>query len=107
LRKARRRSDILLPSRKPYFPMAFSRPLLSARGDGMMFVRQSVMRIRLRQDNFHFRHRNHRQVADEKQEEREKDPEGADKRPDIDPGRDEEPPRRREKVAMQSADDDD
>ena len=55
-----------------------------------------VMRISFRQNDFHFRHRDHRQEAHEEQEEREEDAERADERPDIDPGRDKIIPRKTE-----------
>src|ERR1700738_5689946 len=73
----------------------------------MMFLRRTVMRIRLRQHDLHFRHRDHRQVANEKEEEREKNSERADERPDIDPGRVKHSPGGRQEIAMQPADDND
>src|SRR3954471_23611740 len=88
--------------------MAFSfRPLPSAGRDDMMLLRRGVVRVRFRQDNFYLRHRDHRQIANEEEKEREEDAEGADERPNIDPGGNEQAPRRREKVTVQSADDND
>ena len=72
-----------------------------------MTTRRHVMRISFRQDNFHFRHRNHRQEPNEKKEERQENAESAGERPDIDPGRVEHAPRRRDEVAVQTAHDDD
>ena len=51
-----------------------------------------VMRVRFRQNDFHFRHRDHRQEANEEEEEREENSEGADEGPDVDPGRNEQAP---------------
>src|SRR5436190_20908413 len=73
----------------------------------MMFLRGGMMRVSFRQDNFHFRHRDHGCEANEEEKERSENPEGAGKGPDIHPGREEEPPRRGKKIAMQSADDND
>src|SRR3954451_6377562 len=102
------RSGIPRPFRKPYFQTAFSfGALLSAGGDDMVFLRRSVMWVRLRQNNFYFRHRDHRQVADEEKEERQENAEGADERPDIDPGRVKHSPGGREEIAVEATDDDD
>src|SRR6202022_3732757 len=48
-----------------------------------------------------------RQKANEKQEQRRENPEGADECPDVDPGRNKQAPRGRNEITMQSADDDD
>src|SRR4029077_9575945 len=63
--------------------------------------------VRFRQNGFHFAHRDQRQEANEKEEKGEENSVGADKGPDVDPGRNEQAPRARQKIAMQSADDDD
>ena len=55
----------------------------------MMPTRRSGMDIRFGKNDLHFRHRDHRQEPDEKQEEGSENPKGAYERPDIDPGRDE------------------
>src|SRR4051812_37036642 len=101
------RSEIPRPFRKPGFQMAFSIALLPTSRDRMMLFGRGVMRISFRYDDFHFRHGDHRQEPNEEEEERSEDSKRADECPDIDPGWNEQTPRRREKVAMQSADDDD
>src|SRR5437762_10376747 len=63
--------------------------------------------VRLRQNDFHFAHRDHWQEANEEEEEREENSMGADEGPDVDPCRNEQAPRAWQKIAMQSADDDD
>src|SRR5436305_5966347 len=73
----------------------------------MMSVGQMRVRIGLRQNDFHLRHRDHRQEPNEQQEQRSEDAESADKSPNVDPGWNEQSPRRWQEVAMQSADDDD
>src|SRR5437879_1658804 len=73
----------------------------------MMSVRRMRVHVRFRQNDFHFRHRDHRQEPDEQQEERRENPERADERPDVDPGWNKNTPRGRNEIAMQSADDDD
>src|SRR5262249_34539624 len=60
-----------------------------------------------RQDDLYLRHRDHWREPDEEKEERSEDSEGPNKRPDVDPGREKESPSRRQKIAMQTADDDD
>src|SRR5437868_5361871 len=98
-----RRWGIPPPSRKPCARTAFSCPLLSTGGDRVMLGRPGIMGISFWNDDFDFAHRDHGQKPNEHQEERGKNSEGADKRPDIDPGGMEQSPGRREKVAMQSA----
>src|SRR5438876_8536981 len=73
----------------------------------MMAVRRVRMRVRFRENDLHFRHRDHRQEPDEQQEERRENPERADERPDIDPGWNKNTPGGRNEIAMQAADDDD
>src|SRR6266513_933349 len=73
----------------------------------MMFFRGGVMRIRFRQNDLHFRHRDHGRETDEKKKERSEDSEGADEGPDVDPGRREKPPGRGKKITVQTADDND
>src|SRR2546421_5630232 len=73
----------------------------------MMFLRRGVMRIRFRQYDLHFRHRDHRQVANEHEEKRKENSKRADERPYIDPGRVKHSPGGRQEVAVQPADDDD
>src|SRR6266446_8252771 len=73
----------------------------------MMSVRRRGVGVRFRQNDFHFRHRDHRQEPDEEKEQRSENPEGADERPDVDPGWNKNTPRRWNKIAMQSANDDD
>src|SRR3954464_14398512 len=70
-------------------------------------ARTVVMRIGFRQDNLDLAHRDHGEEPDEEQKERSKDPEGSDKRPNIHPSGGEKSPRRRKKVAVQAADNDD
>src|SRR5947207_2891431 len=65
------------------------------------------MRISFRQHDFHFAHRDHREEANEEQEKRSEDAERADERPDIDPGGNEQAPRAGQKIAVQSAHDND
>src|SRR5262249_20676476 len=60
-----------------------------------------------RQDDFHFRHRDHWQKANEQEEQRGENPERADKGPDVHPGWNEQSPRRWKEITMQPADDDD
>src|SRR2546423_15511363 len=64
------------------------------------------MRISLRQNDFHFRHRDHWEETDEDQEERSENSERADKRPNVDPRWNEQSPRGGNEIAMQSANDD-
>src|SRR6476661_7908897 len=64
-----------------------------------------AVHVRFRQNGFHFTHRDQRQEANE--EEGEENSVGADKGPDVDPCRNEQAPGAREKITMQSADDDD
>src|SRR5437016_2550119 len=64
------------------------------------------MRVRFRDNDFYFRHRDHRQKTDEEEKERSENAQRADERPDVDPGRDKQAPGRRQEVAVQSADDD-
>src|SRR5689334_19034471 len=73
----------------------------------MMSVRRMRVRVRFRQNDFHFRHRDHRKEADKQQEQRSENSERADERPDVDPGWGEQSPRRWKEVAVQSANDDD
>src|SRR6266699_5091151 len=47
---------------------------------------------RFRQNDFHFTHRDHWQEANKEEEEREENSVGADKGPDVDPGRNEQAP---------------
>src|SRR4030095_14288344 len=87
LRKARRRSNTPLPWHKPCdrTESLSSRALLSAWGDQFNFWRLTVMRVRLGCGRLHFRHRNHWEKPDEEQEQRSKNSNRADVRPDIDP----------------------
>src|SRR5438309_546900 len=62
--------------------------------------------VRFRQSSLHFAHRDHRQEANEEQEKRKENSVGADKGPDVHPSGDEQAPRARQKITMQSADDD-
>src|SRR5882724_5036415 len=73
----------------------------------MMISCRSIMRIRFWQRDLHFRHGNHRQEANEKQEKRSENPERTGERPDIHPSRIKHSPGRGQEIAMQSADDDD
>src|SRR5689334_23113078 len=72
-----------------------------------MFFRRRVMRVSLRENNFHLRHGDHRCESNEEKEERSENAERPNESPNIDPGREEESPGRRQEVAVQSADDDD
>src|SRR5207253_8014938 len=81
---------------------AFSCVLLFRDADRIMPVH-----VRLRQNDFHFAHRDHWQEANEEEEEREENSMGADEGPDVDPGRNEQSPRAWQKITVQSADDDD
>src|SRR5437762_8083270 len=65
------------------------------------------MRVCLRHGSFHFRHRDHRQKTNKYEKERSKNSERADVCPDVHPSREKQTPRGREKVAMQSAYNDD
>ncbi len=65
------------------------------------------MWVCLRHGSLHFRHRNHRQEADEDQKERSENSERANVCPDVHPSRNKQTPRRGEKVAVQSANNDD
>src|SRR3954470_6601459 len=82
-------------------------PLFTSCGHYEMLLRRRVMRVGFRQDDLHFRHRDHWQVANEKEKKRKKNPERADERPDIDPGRVEHSPGGRKEIAVQATDDDD
>src|SRR6476660_3668576 len=66
-----------------------------------------AVHVRFRQNGFHFTHRDQRQEANEEEEEGEENSVGADKGPDVDPCRNEQAPGAREKITMQSTDDDD
>src|SRR5947208_10665146 len=65
----------------------FSCVLLFRDADWMM-----SMHVRFRQNDFHFAHRDHRQEANEEEEEGEENSVGANKGPDVDPGRNEQAP---------------
>src|SRR5262245_56437889 len=73
----------------------------------MMFVGRGVMRISFRKDDFYLRHSDHRRESDKEEEERSENAEGPNESPNVDPGREEESPRRWQEVAVQSANDDD
>ena len=68
---------------------------------------RSVMRIRFRQNDLNFGHRDHGQEANEQKEERKENSVRPDECPDIHPRRVKHAPGRREKITMQAADDDD
>src|ERR1700730_19151218 len=99
------RWDIQRPCRKLCARTASSCELLSTNRDRVMFG--AMMRISFGQDKIHFRHRDHRQITNEEKKQRSENAERADKRPDVDPRRNKQSPRGRQKVAVQSADDDD
>src|SRR6266511_3270120 len=65
------------------------------------------MWVCLRHGSLHYRHRNHRQEADEDQKERSENSERANVCPYVHPRRNKQAPRRGEKVAVQSANNDD
>src|SRR5258706_7515333 len=67
---------------------------------------QDVMRIGLRRHAFHFGNGNHRQKSQEQQETREKQPESSDVSADIDNRWMIISPIRREKITVQTDDDD-
>src|SRR6266404_1400453 len=73
----------------------------------MMFFGRGVMRVSFRQNDLHFRHRDHGREADEKEKERSENSEGANEGPDVDPGGMKEAPRGGEKITVQAADDND
>src|SRR5438045_6870833 len=73
----------------------------------MMSVRRMRVHVRFRQNDFHFRHRDHRQEPDEQQKQRGENSERANERPDIDPGWNKNTPRGRDEIAMESTDNDD
>src|SRR6266581_3596137 len=73
----------------------------------MLSIGRGVMHVSLRHGGLHFRHRDHRQKTDEQQKERSENPERPDVGPDINPSRVKHSPRGGNKVAVQSADDDD
>src|SRR6476620_11391129 len=73
----------------------------------MMFLWRGAMRVRLRQNDLHLRHRDHGRETDEKKKERSENSESADKGPDINPGGVEETPRGGKKIAVQAANDND
>src|SRR5450759_2198822 len=97
-----------VPQGRSYrWDMAFSCALLSISRVEMMFRGRCVVHVRFRQNDLYFRHRDHRQKTNEKQEERSENPERADERPDIHPSRIKHSPGRGQEIAMQSADDND
>src|SRR5262245_14060910 len=100
------RSGIPLPFHKLYCRKVFS-TLPPSRGLDRLMSVGTIVRISLGKHDLHFRHGNHRQVANEKQKERSKNSQRADKRPDINPRRKKQSPGRGQKITVQTAHDND
>src|SRR2546421_6422875 len=99
-------SDIPPPLRKLRGRKEFSCSLHSSGLNRMMSVRRMRVGVCFRQNDFHFRHRNHWQEPDEQEKQGSENSERANERPNVDPGWNEQPPGRGDEIAMQPADDD-
>src|SRR3982751_3072639 len=103
-----RRSGTRRPWRKLYDRKESSScSLLSAGNHRMVPGWPVMMRIGFGHDDLHFAHGDHGQEPNEHEEQTGKDSQGADERPNIDPSRVEQAPRRWQEVAVQPANDDD
>src|SRR5436305_3425975 len=109
LRKAPRRWDTPLPWHKrcDHTESLSSCTLLSPGGYRLDSGRLAIMRVRLGCSGLHLRHRDHGEKPNEEQKQRSENSDRADVRPDIDPSRVINSPRRWQKIAHQTACDND